>query len=1262
LPSIFKANLRAYVVLAWLERLPVEQLFPGTSERQTISDGGRRTALLAPALRAAKSKAEKICGGFMQDICCKLSRLAAVVVMMVCALAGSALADQPPFAGLTGGVPWQAGDIIVCFGGPGTPGYCNVLRSTSSGLVLLDQFTDFGSVTTSGTTSGTGINNTLHLLVTDAGTGSSSNIVVYTIASQDSSLNTIAHTPLHVFDGSVVSGSIVSSSTDIQAIAQDLHGNIFVGNASPPTIVKLDQFGNGISAFPIPNGALAAWTLNHTYSLGQSILDPNERLQKVTTPGTSGPNIPTFNDALGATIDGLVWTNQGTWMSGATYTQNVSTVGDTGLHLWLATIGGKAGSSSPAFTSNDNTNFIYDNPVTWTDRGAWQANTVYPTVPPNVLSPRLSNVGDTNLNLWHVTPLPSSNATGTSGPNRPSFEASDVPNAMLVDGLQWSDTGNSCATNTNNLPDWTASTPYFTSTQICESGTLQVWSVATPGTSGLNRPAFVNGAQLVPDNALTWTNQGPALWVATTQYASGTMVVDPAGHVQQVTAAGRSGATAPSAATNNPWNDSSAPNFGGKTTDGLQWTNKGSYAWQNNTAYSVFSPASPTDPHTVVVDPLGNVQHVKHAGTSTASPATAPVEPGISSGWSTNLGQDTLDNAVIWTDNNFVAFGSACISSQMNSLDLDVTGNVIYFSSGPGGVVQQVSNLSNCTVVADFGPNVVLHALRAVPPQSMPATCKGSPCPNTNGGILVVANGTIDIDAAGTSDPDETTGEAPLDICTNAAPTGNPSSCALLLDAGNGQIVARYSVTAATTPLQALTLDPFVTNCTGTLCAASWLANTSYSLGATVVDPAMHVQKVTKAGTSGGTAPIWNETVNGVTSDGSVKWTDVSGPSLANFWVGESQSKFFYQVPFGTGIPSPAFDANSTAGVCNTCATVSGIQALGIYTGKGANQAAQAKVFSGNISSATAGSPGTAASQFLSNKLNVSIYPPSNATLPSTPVALYGSVIDESTCYDDTQNFPCTQTTYVQGSNSTINPSAAIVWKIDAPVGGLTLSGDSVSSKLSGPGIGTDTDFFRDASIDDTIQVGNIDPMKCCTSSSGEPHIINKAGTAEQDFGCTIISPIAKCFQSPSSISIKMQCTSYPGGTGQFGVSSQTPWGPRLQIMQQPHPAGSVSGTCFGNAPNKANATRLGGNPGAFINPPECSNQNQLISNSNSFLTARFDTSKQNWVFNWQVPSGANNTYTATFYDDTDGTVTGTTHAASKPVISGAFVVAPKCP
>jgi len=60
----------------------------------------------------------------------------------------------------------------------------------------------------------------------------------------------------------------------------------------------------------------------------------------------------------------------------------------------------------------------------------------------------------------------------------------------------------------------------------------------------------------------------------------------------------------------------------------------------------------------------------------------------------------------------------------------------------------------------------------------------------------------------------------------------------------------------------------------------SWHKSTAYAVGQQIVDPAGNAQKVTSAGTSGATAPAWNETLNGTTTDGTVVWT-CGGPYTA---------------------------------------------------------------------------------------------------------------------------------------------------------------------------------------------------------------------------------------------------------------------------------------------------------------------------------------------------------------------------------------------
>src|SRR5437660_12296434 len=96
----------------------------------------------------------------------------AAMLFLMLGVASSAWATGYP-----GGVPWQVGDVIICFGS----GTCNVVRINGNTVTLLDQFSD----SLLEDTRGVAINNTLHAVVTGNGSGSDSNVVVYSIASVD---------------------------------------------------------------------------------------------------------------------------------------------------------------------------------------------------------------------------------------------------------------------------------------------------------------------------------------------------------------------------------------------------------------------------------------------------------------------------------------------------------------------------------------------------------------------------------------------------------------------------------------------------------------------------------------------------------------------------------------------------------------------------------------------------------------------------------------------------------------------------------------------------------------------------------------------------------------------------------------------------------------------------------------------------------------------------------------------------------------------
>ncbi|HLW84595.1 MAG TPA: hypothetical protein VKR60_05220 [Candidatus Sulfotelmatobacter sp.] len=60
-----------------------------------------------------------------------------------------------------------------------------------------------------------------------------------------------------------------------------------------------------------------------------------------------------------------------------------------------------------------------------------------------------------------------------------------------------------------------------------------------------------------------------------------------------------------------------------------------------------------------------------------------------------------------------------------------------------------------------------------------------------------------------------------------------------------------------------------------------WLSSTAYTLGEEIVDSHFQIQLVTKAGTSGTSAPIWTTTSGLTTNDGTIKWLDLGLETVA---------------------------------------------------------------------------------------------------------------------------------------------------------------------------------------------------------------------------------------------------------------------------------------------------------------------------------------------------------------------------------------------
>ncbi len=385
-----------------------------------------------------------------------------------------------------------------------------------------------------------------------------------------------------------------------------------------------------------------------------------------------------------------------------------------------------------------------------------------------------------------------------------------------------------------------------------------------------------------------------------------------------------------------------------------------------------------------------------------------------------------------------------CGVSTLTGLDVGSDGNV-YFTAGDGTirkVTTPINGSSSCSAITitepgAAGSSIVASRIRAIPSGALPDSCGVElACPA--GGFLVTASGTV------------TFGEITDNVCT--LDTDTTTSCALLLDT-TGTIVRAYPV-AGVPGLKALTLDPFVTDCSG----------------------------------SGGTACASSYT---------------SAPRISNFWVGDFGSSNFYKLDFATGT-AIMFDANLA---CTGCSMPTSIEGLGIYGGESAHQPGLAKLSSSSL----VPSSGTASAspvQFVQNTEVVTLY---NLTLNPTGLGLYASLVDGTSCFND-------QDPALACKNTTSAAGKAIVWKIDVPQGSTASLGGSASiaGKYSSTvvnAIDNGTDVFTDMLYDTTVLVGNTDPGQFTKPSVQSLHEV--PFTATGGANCAFSSPVANtCYKT----------------------------------------------------------------------------------------------------------------------------------------------------
>jgi hypothetical protein len=120
------------------------------------------------------------------------------------------------------------------------------------------------------------------------------------------------------------------------------------------------------------------WLPNTTYSVGQEVLDTNLHIEVVETAGRSGSSVPTWNGSTdGVTPDGSVqWLDQGllttttpsAWIMNHVY-HTKALILDSNSNIEYVSTGGTSGATIPTFNTTAGGNTT-DGTVTWTNLGA----------------------------------------------------------------------------------------------------------------------------------------------------------------------------------------------------------------------------------------------------------------------------------------------------------------------------------------------------------------------------------------------------------------------------------------------------------------------------------------------------------------------------------------------------------------------------------------------------------------------------------------------------------------------------------------------------------------------------------------------------------------------------------------------------------------------------------------------------------------------------------------------------------------------------
>ena len=542
----------------------------------------------------------------------------------------------------------------------------------------------------------------------------------------------------------------------------------------------------------------AVWRPSFAYGLNAIIKDSAGHVQQATTPGTSGPNQPTFvdgNSPGGTAIDGLQWQQSGTkckkscpsaWVAGTQYSAGTSITDGLG-YVWNAKTAGTSGTAvnRPPFESKEIQNLtLADNAVVWADQGLLSISNMFSWQPSNAYVVN-AEIIDTAQHVELVT------VAGISGPgpSAPSF----VDGGTVTDNnVIWADLGQAV---------WRANFSYGLNAIIVD-GNGNVQQVTTAGTTGSSMPSFSNSP--ATDGSVVWNNRGPLIgsnfsWQAGFQYKLNAMIVDSNNHVELAINSGQS-----SAGPNSP-----AFADGGSVLDGLIWADQGQPAWIPDHAYLVAG--------IFIVDTNNNLETVSIPGIS------GHMTPGWQPAGTTIDGLIWADQGAWLPNHQYFSLGQPVGDSNGHVHAVSLTGTSGSGAQPAGGWNDSGGNNGGLTATGITIDNAVIWS------ESHPMWQANHTYAIGNSDTLILdSNNNVELatnDNPHSVGPSAVSGPSQPSVAGNnpwSTTTGGKTIDGLQWknSSTTSSVVARYPVTGTTT-LQSLTLNPLIRDCTVSNCSST---------------------------------------------------------------------------------------------------------------------------------------------------------------------------------------------------------------------------------------------------------------------------------------------------------------------------------------------------------------------------------------------------------------------------------------------------------